>query len=318
MAHHKLTDVRDGIADDDERTALFALLEERPPLHDQRPGTASWSMIASEVSLRGSAVAVWNETHPLSLPGMEDPGGPLHRASTRLAEWRGADFDVVTVLDPQYPLALRDIHQIPPVLFVRGQLQAEEAGVSVVGSRTPTRRGLGFTSVVANGLVERGISVISGLATGIDTAAHHACLAAGGRPIGVLGTGINVIYPPENRGLHGRVAAAGALISQFMPDTPPTKQTFPMRNATMSGLGRASVIVQAGEYSGARIQARVAVEHGRPVILTDTVAISTRWGTALRSRPGVYVAASPAEVLDIVDDVVGDTGVPAAVLADPV
>ena len=93
----------------------------------------------------------------------------------------------------------------------------------------------------------------------------------GGRPIGVLGTGINRVYPASHRELHDRVAAAGALVSQFLPDAPPTKQSFPMRNVTMSGLGRASIIVEASEHSGTRIQARVAVEHGRPVILTDFV-----------------------------------------------
>ena len=286
--------MRGAVASDDERAALLALLDERPALGGERLGDTTWPTIASEVALRGSAVAVWEESHPVALEGMDEPGGPLDRARAQLARWRDADFDVITVLDPQYPLMLREIHQIPPVLFVRGWLAAEDVGVSVVGSRTATPRGLGVASLVARGLVERGMPVISGLATGIDTAAHQACLAAGGRPVGVLGTGIRRVYPPRNRELHERVAAAGALVSQFMPDAPSSKQTFPMRNATMSGLGGASVIVEAGEYSGSRIQARVAVEHGRPVILTDTVVTSTRWVRPCETGPACTSrAASP-------------------------
>jgi DNA processing protein len=148
--------------------------------------------------------------------------------------------------------------------------------------------------------------VISGLAEGIDGAAHEATLRVGGRPIGVLGTGINRVYPASHRELHRRVAAAGALVSQFLPDAPPSKQSFPMRNITMSGLGRASVIIEAGEHSGTRVQARAGVEHGRAVILTDVVVNATNWSQAIADRPGVYVAGSPAEVMDIVEQVLAE------------
>ena len=209
----------------------------------------------------------------------------------------------MTVLDDDYPVALREIHQMPPLLFTRGHLRADEIGVSIVGTREPTSRGKSIAENVAKGLVQRGISVISGLAYGIDAAAHEATLDAHGRPIGVIGTGINRVYPAPHRELHERVAAAGALVSQFYPDANPTRQSFPMRNVTMSALGRASIIVEAGEHSGTRIQARVAVEHGRPVILTDLVAKATKWGKALQGRPGVYVASGTAEVMGIVEQI---------------
>jgi DNA processing protein len=300
----------DGIVDE-ERAALLALLDERPAMLGEPAGKTSWSTIASEVSLRGSALAVWHDAHPPEPPmldfggdvgGGDDAGPRLDIAWGRLAEWNeSTGFELVTVLDGEYPWALRGIHQMPPVLFVKGRLRPDEVGVSVVGSRTPTQRGLEVAARVAEALVGRGISVISGLAHGIDGAAHEATLRAGGRPIGVLGTGINRVYPASHRELHARVAAAGALVSQFLPDAPPSKQSFPMRNATMSGLGRASVIVEAGEQSGTRVQARVGVEHGRPVILTDAVVNGTRWGRAMKDRPGVYVAGSVAAVMDIVE-----------------
>jgi DNA processing protein len=288
-----------------ERTALLALLEERPALRGEHVGKNAWSTTASEVVLRGSAAALWRDSHASLFDDQLD--GALERARAKLAEWQARGFDLVTVLDSAYPLALRGIHQLPPMLFVKGTVVADEVGVSVVGSRDATDRGRMIAANVARGLVERGICVISGLATGIDTAAHNATIQAGGRPIGVTGTGINRVYPPESRDLHSHVAAAGALMSQFLPDAPPDRHTFGMRNATMSGLGRASVIVEAGEYSGTRIQARVAVEHGRPVILTDRIVATTRWGRDLQHRPGVYVAGDTADVMGIVEEVAQDT-----------
>ena len=181
-----------------------------------------------------------------------------------------ADFNVLTVLDADYPAALRGVHDMPPILFTKGTVRRDDVAVSIVGSRDASPAGLAMAADVAVGLAERGVSVISGLADGIDTAAHTATLDAGGRPLGVIGTGINRVYPATaaSRALHERVAAAGALISQFLPDAPPSRTSFPMRNVTMSGLGAASIIVEAGERSGTRVLARAAVGHGRPVILT--------------------------------------------------
>jgi DNA processing protein len=290
-----------------ERAAFLALLDERPPLPGEHR-RASWSEIALEVSLRGSASALWDETHALTLDGMADPDGVLAGARHRLQTWTDADFDVSTVLDAEYPLALRGIHEMPPILFTKGTLRSDDVGVSIVGSRQASAKGLSMASNIAIGLVERGLSVISGLADGIDTAAHEATLQAGGRPVGVIGTGINGVYPSTagSRTLHGRVAGAGVLISQFLPDAPPSRTSFPMRNVTMSGLGKASIIVEAGERSGTRVLARAAVEHGRAVILTDVVVNATQWGKQLADRPGVYVAGSTSEVMNIVESIVAE------------
>jgi DNA protecting protein DprA len=301
---------------DEERAALLALIDERPALCGEHAGKTSWSTIASEVSLHGSALAVWHDAHPPAPPTLgfdgdiafvDDSDVHFKAAWQQLVEWEASpQFDLITVLDAEYPLALRGIHQMPPVLFVKGKLRADEIGVSVVGPRKASQRGLSVAAHVAEGLAERGISVISGLAEGIDGAAHEATLRAGGRPIGVIGTGINRVYPASHRELHQRVAATGALVSQFLPDAPATKQSFPMRNVTMSGLGRASVIVEASEHSGTRILARAAVEHGRPVILTDFVVNATKWGQAMKDRPGVYVAGGTAELMDIVERVLDE------------
>ncbi|HYB37581.1 MAG TPA: DNA-processing protein DprA [Mycobacterium sp.] len=203
-----------------ERVALVALLGE-PTAADPRRLYTSWSAIAAEVVRRGSALAVWNEWHPLTLDGPGESDGALVRARDRLEGWRAAGFDLLTVLDRRYPVQLSRVQQIPPVVFVKGEPHAEEVGVSVVGSRAASVRGQEKATAIARGLVERGFAVMSGLATGVDTAAHQATLAAGGRPIGVLGTSITGVYPETNRALHERVGAAGALVPQFLPPTRP-------------------------------------------------------------------------------------------------
>ena len=291
--------------DGEERAALVALLAEEGGA-DPRRRYARWSAIAVEVMRRGSALAVWDEHHPLVLDGPGEAEAALASASDRLARWRAAGCECVTVLDRRYPLALRRIAPALPILFVAGELRAREVGVSVAGSREASASGEQMAGAIARGLVARKMRVISGLANGIDTAAHHATLAAGGRPIGVLGTGITRVYPETNRALHSRVAAAGALVSQFAPEQQPDRHTLALRNATMAGLSRASVIVEAGERSGSRVHARYALAITRPLIVTDAVVASTRWGREISHRPGVYVAGSAAEVLDIIDGVVAD------------
>ena len=156
---------------------------------------------------------------------------------------------------------------------------------------------------LARALTAHHMTVIAGLARGIDTAAHQAALDAGGRTVAVIGTGIGRVYPAENRGLQNEIASRGLVLSQFWPDAPAQKHTFLMRNATMSGYGLATVIIEAGEMSGARVQARLAVEHGRQVILTDRVVTRNQWAQRLVGRPGVHVANSVDDVMRIVEQV---------------
>lgn len=140
-----------------------------------------------------------------------------------------------------------------------------------------------------------------GLAKGIDTFAHKTALADGGRTIAFIGTGIDRQYPAENRDLQKRIENEGLVLSQFMPGAEPTRQTFPMRNALMSGYGIATIIADANEHSGTRIQARQAQRHGRPVILNHTVMDGTQWGRELADKPGVYVVRDASGASDALD-----------------
>lgn len=277
-----------------ERAALVALLR-------TRPGGISWSEVTAEVLEAGSALDVWHRLVPATL--LDTPGQPdaLESAARDVGEWTRQGSTVLTILDSGYPARLRGVHQAPPILFARGQLIADDPAMSVVGSRQASDRGLAIAADVAHELVSRGVTVVAGLARGIDTAAHRAALAADGRTVAIIGTGINKAYPAENRDLHKEIATRGLLLSQFWPDAPPQKQNFLMRNATMSGYGLATVVVEAGEHSGARAQARMAVEHGRPVILTEMVIERNAWALALIGRPGIHVASSLRSLLAVID-----------------
>lgn len=218
------------------------------------------------------------------------------RALADVLAWTASGYRVVTVLDEGYPSRLLEIRETPPFLFYEGMLQQSDEGVSVVGSRAASEEGLRFAAEAAELLVAEGLTVISGLAAGIDAAAHRATLAVGARAVAVLGTGITRSYPRVNAELQREISQSGLLLSQFYPDAPPTKRSFPMRNATMSGYFIATVVVEAGEHSGARIQARLAGEHGRPVILTDSVVAGTSWGRSLAAKPNVYVVGPLADL----------------------
>lgn len=282
-----------------ERATLVALLRVRPK-------GLSWARLTSEVLERGSAQATWDALYERSLFDGEARDQHIAEAGRDIAGWISSGLGFHTFLDHDYPPQLREIHQMPPVLFSRGALAGDERAVSIVGSRRASAHGLRWASALAEAFVESGATVVSGLAEGVDTAAHAAALSAGGRTVAVIGTGINRVYPSSNRDLQERIAHKGLVLSQFWPDSPPTKASFPLRNATMSGYGRATVVVEAGETSGARIQARVAVEHGRPVILTEMVVRSTEWARQLIARPGVHVATSTDEALAIFADVSRD------------
>jgi len=276
-----------------EAAALLTLLRTR------ERGT-TWSSIATEVADHGSAVALLEAQHD----GELFPSAQLEQAQAdaqeQLRNWATAGYRWVTVLDDTYPAQLRDIREAPPFLFYAGHLQPDERGVSIVGSRNASAAALGFASEAARYLVGTGLSVLSGLADGIDTAAHSAALTAGGRTVAFLGTGIARSYPAQNRALQQEISERGLLLSQFYPEAAPTKHTFPMRNAIMSGYGIATLIVEAHEYSGTRIQARVAREHGRPVILTRDVVDTTTWGREAADTSAAYVIDSIDELADTI------------------
>jgi DNA processing protein len=280
-----------------ETAALIALL---------RRGDRLWHHYSDLVEAAGSASAVLSggyedEERPLTLFQEEHSPPDLDAIGDEITRWESEGIAVVTVLDDEYPANLRTIHNRPPLLFVRGRLNpADERSVAVVGTRKPSEDGLRYAHEVAVGLSEADYTVVSGLAAGIDTAAHVSTLNRGGRTVAVIGTGIRRAYPAGNAELQGRIATEAAVVSQFWPDAPPTKTSFPMRNVVMSGLSRATVVVEAADQSGARMQARFALEHGRPVFLLESL-LAFEWAREYAERPGTHVITSAAEVVERVE-----------------
>lgn len=278
-----------------ERAALLYLLR-----HDGR----RWSVVADEVEERGSALAVLRAGSPgqldlLAAPSVTDEAVAV--VESEIAAWEREGMRFVTLLDPDYPSHLLTIHQRPPFLTWRGAPDERDAsGVAIVGTRQATPEGRRRAHDLAAGLAQQGITVISGLAAGVDTAAHTGAMAAGGRTVAVIGTGLRRSYPRENAELQQRIATEGMVISQFLPDAPPTKTSFPMRNAVMSGYAAATVVIEASWKSGARMQARLALEHGRRVFLLESL-LQLDWARDYAGRPGVTVVTDVDDVVRHLD-----------------
>ena len=173
---------------------------------------------------------------------------------------------ILTWQDEAYPSRLKEIDQPPPVMYIRGEYLPDDLfAVAIVGTRRVTPYGRQITEEISAFLAANGITVISGLARGVDAIAHQTALKAGGRTIGVLGSGVDKIYPPEHLKLAEQMMERGAIISDYAPGTPPDASNFPPRNRIISGLSLAVVVVEAGETSGALITAEFAAEQGREV-----------------------------------------------------
>ena len=182
------------------------------------------------------------------------------------AKIESQDIKILTWEDEMYPQRLKEIDQPPPVLYIRGDYLPDDLfAVAIVGTRRVTAYGRQITEELAAYLAANGITVISGLARGVDAIAHQTALKAGGRTIGVLGSGVDKIYPPEHRGLAEKMMAQGAIVSDYAPGTPPDASNFPPRNRIISGLSLAVVVIEAGETSGALITAEFAAEQGREI-----------------------------------------------------
>lgn len=218
-----------------------------------------------------------------------------------LEQWCASNgIRIVCQQEANYPRPLFELIDAPPLLFVRGTLQGSDAlAVAVVGTRHASVYGRGQAERMAQGLARAGVTVVSGLARGIDAAAHRGALDGGGRTIAVLGGGLASIYPPEHEGLAQRVADNGAVISEFRPDAKPRGGMFPQRNRLISGLSLAVVVIEAADRSGALITARLASEQGRDVYaLPGPVTSRVSRGCHRLIRDGARLVSSADEVLE--------------------
>ncbi len=210
---------------------------------------------------------------------------------------------VLTLEDVGYPRLLQEIDQPPPVLYVKGRLTPEdELSIAIVGTRRLTAYGQQVTRDTSIFLAGHGMTIVSGLARGVDGLAHQHALNTGGRTIAVLGSGVDVIYPPEHRKLAEAICQHGAVISNYPMGTKPEGINFPPRNRIISGLSLATIVVEAGERSGALITAEFAVEQGREVFAVPGNVLSpASRGTNRLIQKGACPMISPQDVLDVLD-----------------
>lgn len=216
------------------------------------------------------------------------------------ASLREDAVEVVTLRDEDYPDLLREIGGAPPVLFVRGGLMASDRrAVAVVGTRRLTRYGKDMAHSIGRDLARAGVTVVSGLARGVDGIAHAAAVEAGGRTIAVLGNGVKRVYPPEHRGLAQQIIKQGAVISDFHPDAPPDGPNFPARNRLISGLSLGVVVIEAPHRSGALITVDFAADQGREVFAVPGAATSAASAGCLRIlRDGARLVRDADDILE--------------------
>lgn len=220
--------------------------------------------------------------------------------------WDQMEANGISVLiqtDETYPKRLIEIDQPPPVLYKQGDLDADdEWSVAIVGTRRVTAYGRQVAEDIAGSLARNGLTIISGLARGVDSISHQAALNAGGRTIAVLGSGLDRIYPPENRHLAEQIKASGALISEYSLGTPPEASNFPQRNRLISGLSLAVIVIEAGRKSGALITAGFAADQGREVFaVPGNITSPGSMGTNRLIQNGAYPLLNAEQVLETLE-----------------
>jgi len=226
-------------------------------------------------------------------------GGSIELAQDELAKASAAGIKCITLDDPGYPGRLRQIYDPPLVLYIRGPVEAlARPGIAVIGTRHPTPYGIGMAERLACDLATRGVVILSGLARGVDTAAHRGAVSAKSKTVAVFGTGVDVVYPKENSRLADQILSlGGALISEFPLGTFAAPQNFPIRNRIISGMSFGVLVVEAAEYSGTRITARCALEQNREVFaVPGNVTNKNSWGPNTLIKQGAKLVATWEDV----------------------
>jgi len=271
----------------------------------------SWLPIAERLRAGDSPAVVFDQ-----LMATHWPDDPHHRsdvyARARAAIDRGQTRRIAPIAwsNPVYPVALTTIADPPPVLWMQGSSAAfDRPAVAIVGARAASAYGLSVAERLAADLASRGLAIVSGLARGVDSAAHRGALSAGGVTLGIMGSGVDVVYPPEHASLARDMQQDGGVVSELVPGTPPLPQFFPMRNRIISGLSRAVVVIEAGEKSGSLITARCALEQGRDVLAVPGNVLSGR------NRGAHALLKDGAKIVESADDILEELRMPPAACA---
>ena len=261
-----MTERQEATSDQDRQTLIDGLRLSLVPGVGPRMRKALLERFGTPAAVLRAAPCELREVHgvgPKLLRKIVAAGDEIH-AEDEIELCREHGITILTDADPRYPDLLRQIPDPPGVLFLRGELKPQDGlAIAIVGTRHPTQYGLRQAGRLAASLARAGLTIISGLARGIDGAAHRGALEAGGRTLAVLASGVLNIYPPEHEKLAAEVAAQGALVSEAPPRGEPLAGAFPQRNRLISGMALGAIIVEAADRSGALITARHAMEQGK-------------------------------------------------------
>ena len=258
----------------------------------ERLGTGSRVFEASLTELEGVGM-------PARSAQFVADGRALIAAEEEMKRVAEAGGSVIAFEDEGYPERLREIYDPPAVLWLRGSVAPlSRAGIAVVGTRQPSPYGAGMAELLSRDLANRRLTIFSGMARGVDTAAHKGAIDAGGKTVAVWGTGIDVVYPKENKKLaESIVASGGTIVSEYPLGTFPAPQNFPVRNRILSGMSIGVLVIEAGEYSGTRITARLAMEQNRDVFaVPGNVTNKNAWGPNTLIKQGAKLTASWEDV----------------------
>jgi DNA processing protein len=272
----------------DEEELYWLALRLVPGLGTRRSGALLERFRTPQAIFRASASELEGAGLSGGLARSVASGCSFEDAATQQQLIKDAGGQLVPMGDPRYPEPLRGIYDPPPVLFARGRVDLlKSLCIGVVGTRHPTPYGVAAAERLSGDLARAGLTITSGMARGIDTAAHKACLAAGGLTIAVLGCGVDVVYPSENRKLAAEIAAKGLILSEFPMGATAFPQNFPIRNRIISGLSCGLLVVEGAQYSGSSITARLAMEQGREVFaVPGNITSKMSWGPNLLIKQG--------------------------------
>jgi DNA processing protein len=290
----------------DEEELYWLALRLVPGLGTRRCVTLLERFRTAPAIFRASPSELEGAGLPGALARSVSSGCSFEDAATQQQLMKEAGSRLVTLGDERYPELLRRIYDPPPVLFVRGRVELlSSLSIAVVGTRHPTPYGMAATERLAGDLARAGLTIVSGMARGIDTASHKACLAAGGTTIAVLGCGVDVVYPSENKKLAAEIVARGLIVSEFPMGAVAFPQNFPIRNRIVSGLACGLLVVEGAQYSGSAITARLAMDQGREVFaVPGNITSKMSWGPNLLIKQG-------AKLVQDWNDVVVDLPQPA-------
>ncbi len=230
------------------------------------------------------------------------PARAKRHVNEQLSRLNKVNGRIITFWDKEYPENLKKIYDAPPFLFVRGKLdETDKYSIAIVGTRAPTQSGVQLAEKFASGLSQFGIPTVSGLARGIDTIAHQATLKNGGRTVAVIGSGIDIIYPPENKQLAEHIIEQGAIVSEFEMGTTPDPGNFPRRNRIISGIALATLIVETGIDGGAMITATTALDQNRDVFAIPSAVTEKR-----KSGTNLLIKEGKASLTETVEDIISE------------